>query len=66
MIPNAENYNPDYLRTLISNIGISQRAIARQIGVSERMFRQYITDVKNATYVECPYAVPFALESWAE
>lgn len=68
MIPDFNLYNPDpaYLRGLIQKTGLSQRAVARTIGVSERMFRQYITSTENKTYSPAPYAVQFALEVWAK
>lgn len=67
MKPNANNHNanPQYIRGLIDKIGLSQREIARTLGIPERTFRQYITALDNATYVQCPYTVQFALESWA-
>ncbi len=64
MIPNIKKHNPNpkYLRGLIDETGLPQRAIARQLGVSERIFRQYITHTDNQSYIECPYPVQFSLE----
>lgn len=67
MTPNSDKHNPspDYLRALLDKIGVSQREAARCLGVSERMFRQYLTAPDNKTYRPIPYAVQFALETWA-
>jgi predicted transcriptional regulator len=67
MIPDTSRHNPepDYLRKLIDEIGYSQRAIARQLGIDETLFRKYITHKTNSTYRECPYLVQFALERFA-
>lgn len=64
MTPDSARHNPDpqYLRELIDQAGLSQRGIARLLGLHERTFRQYITSRENATYLECPYPVQFALE----
>lgn len=68
MKPEIENHNPspEYLRALLEDIGVSQREAARCLGVSERMFRQYLTATSNKTYRPIPYAVQFALEVWAQ
>ena len=67
MTPDIKNRNPDpaYLRGLIDQIGLSQRAIARALGIDESLFRKYITHTDNASYRECPYLVQYALEQWA-
>ena len=68
MQPNAtENHNPDpdYLRSLIEKIGVSQRAAARRVGVSERMMRYYLMPATDPNHTPAPYAVQFALEVWA-
>lgn len=67
MQPDVAQHNPapQYLRELIARIGESQREVARRIGVSERTFRQYITDPDNKSYIIAPYVVQFALEQWA-
>lgn len=66
MKPNASLYNPDprYLRGLLGASGMSQRAAARQIGISERAMRYYLSDAA-ADYRPAPYAVQFALECLA-
>lgn len=61
--PDATRHNPDpaYLRGLLSAAGISQRAAARRIGVSERVMRYYLSP-KSADYRPAPYVVQYALE----
>jgi len=49
----------------IARIGMSQRAIARRLGIDETLFRKYITRPENRSYRPCPYLVQFALEAWA-
>ena len=65
--PNITNYRPDptYLRELIAQTGLSQRAIARQLGIHETVFRKYLTHPENASYRPCPYLVQYALECMA-
>jgi len=65
--PDISQHNPDpaYLRELIEQIGMSQRAIARQLGIDETLFRKYLTRPENRSYRPCPYLVQFALEVWA-
>ncbi len=67
MRPDINRHNPDptYLRGLIHIIGLSQRQIARDLGIHETLFRKYITDIDNASYRECPYLVQYALEQWS-
>lgn len=62
MKPDASHYNPSpkYIRGLMLATGLSQRAIARQIGVSDRMLRYYATGERT-----CTYPVQFALEQLA-
>lgn len=56
------NPNPSYLRSLIDEIGVSQRKAAHMIGISERMMRYYLVDPSNEHYKPAPYLVQFALE----
>lgn len=65
MKPDYKDYNPDpdYLRGLIEAAGYSQRAAARQIGVSERTFRDYLN---GNTENIAPYPVQFALEALSQ
>lgn len=67
MKPNAQNHNPDpdYLRKLIEQAGLTQKAAAQAVGISPRMMRSYLTFTDNATYQKAPYAVQFALECLA-
>ena len=67
-IPDISQHNPDptYLRELIAQIGLSQRAIARRLGIHETVFRKYLTHPENASYRPCPYLVQYALETWAK
>lgn len=62
--PDAARHNPapDYLRQLVDKTGLSQRACAKAIGVSERTFRDYLNSSHES---ECPYPVQFALEMLA-
>ena len=64
MKPEASNHNPSprYLRGLLDQAGISQRAAAAQIGISERVMRYYLSDNDLR---EAPYPVQFALECLA-
>lgn len=55
---------PGYLRALLDRAGVSQRAAARSIGVSERVMRYYLVD-EAAGYRPAPYPVQFALEALA-
>lgn len=72
MKPDATKHDPrpEYLRALIAQAGLSQRAAARQIGVSERTMRQYLAGrrtLSDGRVIPClaPYAVQFALEALA-
>lgn len=67
MKPNAVNHNPDpaYLRELIARTGLSQREVARRIGVSDRLVRMYLADRSATTAQEAPYPIQFALEALA-
>tara|TARA_R110001606_G_scaffold399270_1_gene583263 strand:- start:1159 stop:1374 length:216 start_codon:yes stop_codon:yes gene_type:complete len=66
MIPNAENYNadPDYIRTLIEQIkerhGMSQRATAKQIGISYSSLKDWMNGKAKHRYPD-----QFALEALA-
>lgn len=67
MKPNAKHHNPDpdYLRELINQAGLTQKAAAQLVGISPRMMRSYLTFTDNATYQKAPYAIQFALECLA-
>lgn len=68
MKPNIKHHNPDpiYLRFLLEQAGLSQRAAARTLGVSERMMRYYLVHADNPNYRPMPYAVQFCLECLAK
>jgi DNA-binding transcriptional regulator LsrR (DeoR family) len=65
MRPDIERYNPDprYLRALVEKAGMSQRAIAKQIGISDRMMRHYLST--GADHIKAPYPVQFCIECLA-
>lgn len=50
--------NPEYIRKLIRSIPLSQRAIARRLGLSDRYVRQLVAGDR-----ECSYVIQFALEA---
>jgi transcriptional regulator with XRE-family HTH domain len=60
MKPDASKHNPDpaYLRSLIEAAGLSQRAAAIKIGITDRTMRYYLSGERDA-----PYSVQFALEN---
>lgn len=62
MKPDATLHNPDpqYIRSLLAAAGLSQEAAARQVGISGRAMRNYVSGERDA-----PYSVQFALESLA-
>jgi len=65
MKPDTKNYNPDpsYLRALIESAGYSQRGAAKQIGVSERTMRSYVSP-NDPT--KAPYPVQYCLENLSD
>jgi len=54
-----------YIRALVAEIGLSQRAIARQLGLNEATFRRYLMPADKKSAAPAPYVVQFALEAWA-
>ena len=58
------NTNPTYLRSLVELAGLSQRACAKAIGISDRQLRRYLSP--NAYEEAAPYPVQFALEALAD
>jgi transcriptional regulator with XRE-family HTH domain len=66
MTPDASKHDPrpEYLRALLQQAGLSQRAAARRIGISERMMRYYLA-ADEADHRPAPYPVQFALEALA-
>lgn len=67
MTPDASKHDPrpEYLRALLKQAGVSQRAAARRIGISDRVMRYYLAG-KSAGYRPAPYPVQFALEALAQ
>ena len=65
--PDASTHDPDpaYLRSLIADAGLSIRATARRLGISERMMRYYVAD-EAGDHRSAPYAVQYALEALAK
>jgi transcriptional regulator with XRE-family HTH domain len=59
------NTNPDYLRQLLEATGLSQRAVARRIGVSDRVLRYYLSDPDSDTWRPMPYPEQYAIEALA-
>lgn len=59
-IPDATFYDPspEYIRGMIAAIPLSQRAIARRIGVSDRYIRALVAGSR-----ECSYPVQFCIEA---
>jgi len=59
---NAKNHNtdPQYIRGLVDKIGLSQRELARLIGVNDRSIRHWISGKP------IPYPCQFVLEYLAE
>lgn len=58
--PDSANHNPApaYIRELISGIPLTQREIARRIGVSDRYIRALVAGSRG-----CSYPVQFCLEA---
>lgn len=67
MTPDASKHDPrpEYLRALLQQAGLSQRAAARRIGISDRVMRYYLAG-ESAGYRPAPYPVQFALEALAQ
>ena len=66
MKPDSSRYNtdPEYIRGLVFSCQklhrMTQQQVAAQVGVSDRVFRYYVTGQRH-----CSYAVQFALECLA-
>jgi transcriptional regulator with XRE-family HTH domain len=67
-IPDSSKHNPDpnYLRELVKQTGLSQRECARRLGVYERLFRMYLADTNIKSSQPCTYPVQFCLEVLAD
>lgn len=65
--PDASNYNPnpDYLRGLLDQAGLTQLEAAQLLGISDRVLRYYLSDEGSKSYREASYTVQFALECLA-
>ncbi|MCK9759834.1 phage antirepressor KilAC domain-containing protein [Pseudomonas syringae pv. syringae] len=61
----SHNPNPDYLRNLIVEGGLSIRATAKLLGISSNGLFNYLRDELDPLYRKAPYTVQFALESLA-
>lgn len=68
MKPDASLHDPrpDYLRALVVQSGLSQRAIADRIGISDRLLRYYLAPEDADNRRVAPYPVQYALERLAE
>jgi transcriptional regulator with XRE-family HTH domain len=55
--------DPAYLRGLIARSGLTQREVARRLGVEPRTVRRWLTDPPQ---VQCPYSAQVALEMLAD
>ncbi len=65
MKPDAEKYynpDPDYLRILVEEAGLSQIKCAKAIGISARLLRRYLRTPPVRDYLKAPYPVQYALE----
>lgn len=68
MRPDATRHDPrpEYLRALIAQTGLSQRAVAERIGIGLRLLKYYITTSREGVESRiAPYPVQYALESLA-
>ena len=54
---------PDYLRDLIKQSGLSQRATAKRLGLGYSTLRDYLNSGHPS---ECPYTVQYCLEALAK
>lgn len=61
--PSKHDPRPEYLRALVERAGISQQEAARQVGISYRMMRYYLSTA--ADHRDAPYKIQFLLESLA-
>lgn len=61
--PSKHNPAPEYIRGLLTRIGVSQRKAAHVMGIGERMMRYYVTE--SSEHRPIPYATQYALECWA-
>lgn len=59
------NLEPEHLRQLVADIGLSQIQIAKTLNLTKREFRSYFFQKDKKTYKEMPYVVYYALSVWA-
>lgn len=66
--PDAARHNPDpdYLRSLIENSGLSQAKCAALIGVDLRLLKRYLQRDRGDGSAVCRYPVQYCLEALAE
>jgi hypothetical protein len=66
--PDASRHDPrpEYLRALLAAAGLSQRAAAERIGISERLMRYYLAPETADDRRVAPYPVQYALEQLAK
>lgn len=67
MRPDASRHDPrpDYLRALIADAGLTQRAAAERIGISARLLRYYLAPESAEDRRIAPYPIQYALEGLA-
>ena len=67
MKPDASRHDPrpEYLRALLADAHLSQRAAADRIGISERLMRYYLAPESAEDRRVAPYPVQYALERLA-
>ncbi len=68
MTPDASRHDPrpEYLRALLADTGLSQRAAAIRIGISERLLRYYLAPESAADRRIAPYPVQYTIEQLAK
>lgn len=68
MKPDASRHDPrpEYIRALLAQAELSQRAAAERIGISARLLRYYLAPETAADRRVAPYPVQFALEQLAQ
>lgn len=68
MKPDASRHDPrpEYLRALIADAGLSQRAAAHLLGIDQRTMRYYLAAEDSVRRASAPYCVQYALEQIAQ
>ena len=64
-LPDCKYHNPDpqYLRDLLEQAGLSQRKFAKRVGIPARTFHDHLN--RNKPTSKTPYPVQFCLEIFA-